>query len=157
MIGTVFLWMFWPSFNSALCGDPGREYAIINTYLALSAGCCATFIFSMLFNPKKRITMEHVQNATLAAGVAMGSAADMTVQPIGALLIGFTAGLLSVVGYAYIKVSIIFPYHVLINGLNLACTCRENSTPRHMRRQQPSWHAGYFCSGCFYHYVCSNT
>ena len=110
MIGTVFLWMFWPSFNSATAGDPGREYAIINTYLALSAACCATFIFSMLFNPKKRITMEHIQNATLAGGVAMGTSADMMVQPLGALLIGFSAGLLSTAGYAYIKVSIILLY-----------------------------------------------
>jgi len=89
MIGTVFLWMFWPSFNSAPAEDPGREYAIINTYLALSAACCSTFIFSILFkyfskylntknifyfhSPTRRITMEHIQNATLAGGVAMGT------------------------------------------------------------------------------------
>ena len=106
MIGTVFLWMFWPSFNSAPAGDPGREYAIINTYLALSAACCATFTFSMLFHPTKRITMEHIQNATLAGGVAMGTSADMSVQPVGAIVIGFTAGLLSTTGYAFVKVII---------------------------------------------------
>ena len=33
MIGTLFLWMFWPSFNSAaaLPGDP-QHRAILNTY-----------------------------------------------------------------------------------------------------------------------------
>jgi len=57
MIGTVFLWMFWPSFNSAPGSDVDRYYAICNTYLALSAACVSTFIFSILFNPKRRITM----------------------------------------------------------------------------------------------------
>ena len=43
-----------------------RYVAIINTYLALSSACVATFIASILTNPKKKITMEHIQNATLA-------------------------------------------------------------------------------------------
>ena len=34
MIGTLFLWIFWPSFNSALVDDGDQERAIINTYLA---------------------------------------------------------------------------------------------------------------------------
>ena len=35
----------------------------------------------------------------------MGTASDMNVEPVGALTIGFLAGALSTVGYAYIKVS----------------------------------------------------
>jgi len=122
MIGTVFLWMFWPSFNSApgAAGDTNRYYAVVNTYLALCAACVATFIFSTLFNPKKRITMEHIQNATLAGGVAMGTSADMAVQPYGALCIGFFAGLLSTAGYAYIK-----PY--LQDKIALHDTCGVNN------------------------------
>ena len=42
--------------------------AIINTYLALCSACVATFVTSVLTNPKRRITMEHIQNATLAGG-----------------------------------------------------------------------------------------
>merc|ERR1712176_617939 len=102
-IGTVFLWMFWPSFNSAPGSDDHRYVAVINTYLALCSACVATFITSILTNPKRRITMEHIQNATLAGGVAMGTASDMNVEPVGALTIGFLAGALSTVGYAYIK------------------------------------------------------
>ena len=34
----------------------------------------------------------------------MGTASDMNVEPVGALTIGFLAGALSTVGYAYIKV-----------------------------------------------------
>jgi ammonium transporter Rh len=122
MIGTVFLWMFWPSFNSApgASGDEHRYVAVINTYLALCSACVATFIASTLTNPKKKITMEHIQNATLAGGVAMGTASDMDVTPAGALAIGFAAGVLSTVGYAYIKPT-------LAASLKLHDTCGVNN------------------------------
>ena len=44
----------------------------------------------------------HIQNATLAGGVAIGSAANMMVSPGGALAVGVSAGVLSTLGYAYI-------------------------------------------------------
>lgn len=37
MVGTLFLWVFWPSFNSALLDGPEQQRAILNTYLALAA------------------------------------------------------------------------------------------------------------------------
>lgn len=37
MIGTLFLWIFWPSFNSALLDGIEQERAILNTYLALAS------------------------------------------------------------------------------------------------------------------------
>ena len=46
----------------------------------------------------------HVQNATLAGGVAVGTSADMMIGTHGALLIGSLAGALSVIGYKYITV-----------------------------------------------------
>jgi len=46
----------------------------------------------------------HIQNATLAGGVAVGAVADMVIQPWGAVLIGLLSGLVSVVGYKYISV-----------------------------------------------------
>lgn len=36
MVGTLFLWIFWPSFNSALVDGPEQERAIVHTYLALA-------------------------------------------------------------------------------------------------------------------------
>ena len=47
----------------------------------------------------------HVQNSTLAGGVAIGTAADMMTEPWGAVLIGMIAGVISVLGYAYLTVS----------------------------------------------------
>lgn len=108
LCGTVFLWCFWPSFNSAPGGadDTGRYFAVVNTYLALCAAVMATYATSIWVTPGRKITMEHVQNATLAGGVAMGSAASMPVQPFAALLIGSIAGIVSVIGYSFVKVSI---------------------------------------------------
>lgn len=47
----------------------------------------------------------HIQNATLAGGVAVGTTADMPLEPWGAVLMGTVAAIISVVGYKYITVS----------------------------------------------------
>ena len=47
----------------------------------------------------------HMIHLLIPGGVAMGTASDMNVEPVGALTIGFLAGALSTVGYAYIKVN----------------------------------------------------
>ena len=98
--------MFWPSFNSAPGPDSDltRYMAVVNTYLALCGSCMMTYATSIWATPGRKITMEHVQNATLAGGVAMGTAASMPVQPFGALIIGGVAGVLSTTGYSFIKV-----------------------------------------------------
>ena len=46
--------------------------------------------------------MEIVLNATLAGGVAMGASADLINQTYGALLVGFVAGTVSALGFAYL-------------------------------------------------------
>ncbi len=46
--------------------------------------------------------MMSVQNATLAGGVAVGSAAALNLHPAGALTIGAFAGVLSTVGFAFL-------------------------------------------------------
>ena len=48
---------------------------------------------------------EHIQNATLAGGVAVGTYADMDVGAWGAMLAGMEAGAVSVLGYKYLSVS----------------------------------------------------
>ena len=47
----------------------------------------------------------HVQNATLAGGVAVGTAANFIIQPWGAVLIGFLAAIVSTLGFQYLQVS----------------------------------------------------
>ncbi|XP_043465365.1 ammonium transporter Rh type B-B isoform X1 [Leptopilina heterotoma] len=102
MIGTVFLWLFWPSFNSASLKGDDQQRAIINTLLSLTASCVIAFAVSALVSKENKFNMVHVQNSTLAGGVAIGTAAGMMCEPIGALVIGCAAGVLSVLGYKYL-------------------------------------------------------
>ncbi|XP_068209404.1 ammonium transporter Rh type A-like [Palaemon carinicauda] len=116
MIGTVFLWVYWPSFNGALGNDKGIGRAIINTYLGLAGAVVAAFLTSAWVSRKNQFTMVHIQNATLAGGVAIGSVADLMIQPWGALCIGCTAGLVATLGYIYLQ-----PWLVKKIGLHDSC------------------------------------
>ncbi|XP_020720005.1 ammonium transporter Rh type A isoform X2 [Bombus terrestris] len=102
MIGTVFLWLFWPSFNSATLEGDDQQRAIINTLLSISSSCVMAFATSALVSSDSKFNMVHVQNSTLAGGVAIGTAAGMMCKPVGALAIGGLAGVLSVLGYKYL-------------------------------------------------------
>jgi ammonium transporter Rh len=101
LLGSVFLWMYWPSFNGALAGGDyhQQERVVINTIMSLTCSCTAAFAFSHWYNGK--LDMVHIQNATLAGGVAIGSASDLVVGPWAATLVGFIAGTVSVTGYMY--------------------------------------------------------
>ena len=50
------------------------------------------------------MSMEHLQNATLAGGVAVGACADLMLTPGGAVVVGALAGILSTCGFKYIQV-----------------------------------------------------
>jgi len=102
MIGTIFLWMYWPSFNGALAGEHfgQQERVVINTVLALTASCVSAFWFSHFYCGK--LDMVHIQNASLAGGVAVGSSSDLVVGPFASILIGLLAGAVSTTGYVHI-------------------------------------------------------
>ena len=50
----------------------------------------------------------HIQNATLAGGVAVGACADMVIEPWGAVLIGCCSGVIGVLGHKFLSVSSVF-------------------------------------------------
>ncbi|CAH1796620.1 unnamed protein product [Owenia fusiformis] len=104
MIGTLFLWVFWPSFNSVVSAtDDGRYRAVINTYFALSAGVIMSFAVSSLVDKKSRFEIDHIQNATIAAGVAVGTSADLMLHPYGSILVGCVAGAVATLGLKYLE------------------------------------------------------
>ncbi|XP_062556868.1 ammonium transporter Rh type B-like, partial [Armigeres subalbatus] len=120
MIGTIFLWIFWPSFNSALVDGADQERAIINTYLSLAGATVATFILSAMVSHDKKLEMVHVQNSTLAGGVAVGSVCNLLIQPFGAVLVGITAGVISVLGYRILTPA-------LLSKFRISDTCGVNN------------------------------
>ena len=120
MVGTVFLWMFWPSFNGALSVANAQERCVVNTLMSLCGSCTVAFLASHVLRRERKFHMVDIQNATLAGGVAMGAAAEMIVGPGAAIGIGGAAGLVSVVGYVYIQ-----PF--LERRLGLHDTCGVNN------------------------------
>ncbi|XP_011496592.1 PREDICTED: ammonium transporter Rh type A [Ceratosolen solmsi marchali] len=102
MVGTLFLWLFWPSFNSAALKGDEQHRAIINTLLSIAGSCVVSFAVSAFVSKQSKFNMVHVQNSTLAGGVAIGTAAGMMCEPVGSLMIGSAAGMISVLGYKYL-------------------------------------------------------
>uniref|UniRef100_A0A8C3WFH2 Ammonium transporter Rh type A n=1 Tax=Catagonus wagneri TaxID=51154 RepID=A0A8C3WFH2_9CETA len=105
MIGTLFLWIFWPSFNSAIA-EPGdkQHRAIMNTYFSLAACVVTAYACSSLLEHQGKLNIVHIQNATLAGGVAMGTCADMNIPPYFSLILGSLAGIVSVFGFKFLTV-----------------------------------------------------
>lgn len=100
-IGTLFLWLFWPSFNAAIAGDDAnaRHRAVVNTLLSISTSSIVAF-YASSFLHKRRFEVVDIQNATLAGGVAIGGASGMYTTPWGAMFVGFIAGNISTWGFA---------------------------------------------------------
>ena len=76
--------------------------AIINTYLSIACSVIASIVISKLVHGGK-LNMEIVLNASLAGGVAVGSAADIIVSPAGSMIAGFITGSISALGFAYLS------------------------------------------------------
>ena len=56
LIGTLFLWVYYPSFNAALADSSiphAHDRAIVNTYAAIAASCVVTFAVSFLVGKGK--------------------------------------------------------------------------------------------------------
>lgn len=103
MIGTIFLWCFWPSFNAALAvhATNAKHRVVLNTVLSLAGSCIGTVMIAPVFRAHGKLDMVDIQNATLAGGVAMGASADLMLEPWGAVLLGVTAGFVSSFGFSF--------------------------------------------------------
>ncbi|KAL1006100.1 hypothetical protein UPYG_G00067870 [Umbra pygmaea] len=115
LMGTLFLWMFWPSLNSVLLGLDHPDFerslsAIYSTYLALAVSAVTAAGFSVLTSPQGKLNLFHIQRCTLAGGVAIGVAMPAVHLPWVAMIIGFAAALTSTLGSRYIKPLMLFTF-----------------------------------------------
>jgi len=100
MLGSMVLWLFWPSFCAALVSPELVPFTAVNVVLALCGATIATYFASVLLRGK--ICIGDIANAALAGGVAIGSTCDKT-NHVVAFVIGLLAGLLSTAGFAVIQ------------------------------------------------------
>jgi len=97
LIGTLFLWVLFPSFNAALALNGTQYRVVINTVLSLCASTISTFLLSRTFH-RRLFNIRDIQYATLSGGIAIASAHAEVIQPGAALLVGAVAGIVVVIG-----------------------------------------------------------
>jgi ammonium transporter Rh len=100
LLGSAALWIFWPSFCSALAPVDKIPLVATNTILALCGATLATYALSTFIRGK--IEVSDIANASLAGGVAIG-ASVANVTPGWSMIIGSVAGAISVIGFAFIQ------------------------------------------------------
>ncbi|XP_065713671.1 ammonium transporter Rh type B [Patagioenas fasciata] len=117
VVGTIYLWIFWPGFSSATTAhDNAEPWAVLNTYFSLAASTLATFVLSPVLYEESTPRMVQIQDAALASTAVMGMPGEMLVTPFGALVAGFLAGLISLLGFRFLT-------PVLRSRLKIQDTC----------------------------------
>ena len=100
LLGSAALWVFWPSFCSALAPVDKIPLVATNTILALCGATLATYALSSIIRGK--IEVGDIANASLAGGVAIG-ASVANITPGWSMIIGLAAGAISVIGFTFIQ------------------------------------------------------
>lgn len=100
MLGSMVLWVFWPSFCAALVPIELIPMTVVNVFIALCGSTIATYFFSVSIRGK--VNVADMANAALAGGVAIGATCD-TANHFQALIIGLIAGIISTVGFAKLQ------------------------------------------------------
>ncbi|KAM4047331.1 RH-like protein isoform 2-T2 [Anomaloglossus baeobatrachus] len=104
ILGTLFLWMFWPSYNSIMLTNQSQlRNAIYNTFFALATSTVTVFSVSSLLNQKGKFKMAIVRNAILAGGVSSGFIAYMVQYPWISMTLGLISAIVSTIGFTYLQ------------------------------------------------------
>ncbi|XP_069827817.1 blood group Rh(CE) polypeptide isoform X2 [Dendropsophus ebraccatus] len=104
ILGTLFLWMFWPSFNSIMLTNSSQlRNAVYNTFFTLAVSTVTVFSVSSLLNQKGKFKMIIVRNGILAGGVSAGFIAYMVQHPYISMTLGLIAGIMSTISFTYLQ------------------------------------------------------
>ena len=95
-IGTLFLVLYFPSFNYAVTAQNAFEQnlIVVNTVMSLAGSVLGTFIVSSL-GFGRGLEMENILNATIAGGIIVGAPSTFIYRPGLALFIGVMGGSVS--------------------------------------------------------------
>lgn len=111
VMGTLILWVFWPSFNSALTlKGEDQHRAILHAFIGLSSTTITPFALSALFNKRGKLTMVDIQIVTLARDVTVGASVDMMISPVAAYAVGIMGCTDCFFGYRYCICHFFWPY-----------------------------------------------
>lgn len=99
-LGSVILFILWPSFVTALANPADTTWGMITCYMAGIGSVISAYLVSMIVD--KKVNPLVYAYALLAGMVAIGSPL-LSVGPWGALFIGLAAGALSVLCFTYMQ------------------------------------------------------
>jgi len=99
-LGSMVLWVFWPSFCAALVPAAAIPMTVVNVFIALCGSTIATYFASVLIRGK--VNAGDITNAALAGGVAIGATCDYATHT-QAMIIGILAGAISTIGFALLQ------------------------------------------------------
>lgn len=127
------MWLLWPALNASFAEGDAQHRAILNSYYSLAASAVVTFSITSFLEEKyhwsmvrlQRMSIKgrliptvsyqvNIQNSALAGGVAIGTAADMMIQPFGAMIVGVVAAIVTLSGFLFIAV-ILFLASIYLN------------------------------------------
>jgi ammonium transporter Rh len=100
VLGSMVLWVFWPSFCAALVPVDAIPHTVVNVFIALCGSTLATYIASVSIRGK--VSIADIANAALAGGVAIGATCDFASHG-QAMIIGAIAGTISTIGFAILQ------------------------------------------------------
>lgn len=100
LLGSMVLWVFWPSFCAALVPVEAIPSTVVNVFIALCGSTLATYLASVKIRGK--INPADIANAALAGGVAIGATCDYATH-LEAMIIGVVAGIVSTIGFAVLQ------------------------------------------------------
>ncbi len=100
LLGSMVLWVFWPSFCAALVAPKDIPMTVVNVIFALCGSTLATYLVSLRLRGK--VSVADIANAALAGGVAIGATCDQVTAGV-AMVIGLLAGAISTAGYALLQ------------------------------------------------------
>jgi ammonium transporter Rh len=133
LLGTLFLWIYWPSWNAAFVTGNQRLRAHMNTILSLTGSCITTF-FASTFLTNGKFSIKHILYGTISGGVMMGSIADSLVLPWISFFLGCFSGAVTVFGIYYVtplmnnskiqdNLGVLFVYGIpgFLSGIVSAC------------------------------------
>lgn len=100
LLGSMVLWVFWPSFCAALVAVDLIPLTVVNVIIALCGSTLATYVASISIRGK--INAADIANAALAGGVAIGATCDHATH-FQAMIIGLIAGTISTFGFGVLQ------------------------------------------------------
>ena len=106
-LGMLFLFCFFPSFNSALCSkDKIRERGRINTYFSLFGSVMSSFITSALLNGG-RFIFEQILFGSISGAIIISGCCTVCLDHWASIIIGTLGGVICVILLSKVK-----PYFV---------------------------------------------